>query len=219
MTTILLCVHIFEVFFRPLVAEPVRYIGAIAFSRGFDVIVLHLLLGKLKRLAVNIAEAVDHVLAGVHDIPGKRHILKAKRLDILGDTLLHVAAGQSFGIVAHTLHRGGHHFIIAHCHRVFPRGLFGFLLGSLPGLPLGFPFGLSLLMLLPLTILFRLFLGFRIRGGRGGIRILLHLRKQRLRLLLLSLLPVVCPFGRQLCGVLYRRASILYIIPQVCGHF
>lgn len=98
----------------------------------------------------------------MHDIPGKGHILKAKRLDILGDALLHVTACQSFGIVAHTLHRGGHHFVIAHRYRVFPCGLFSFLLGSLPGLPLGFPLGLSLLMLLPLTILFRLFICFQI---------------------------------------------------------
>ena len=155
----------------------------------------------------------------MHDIPGKRHILKAKRLDILGDALLHIAAGQSLGIIAHTLHGGGHHFIITHCHRIFPRGLLGFLLGSLLGLPLGFPLGFGLLMLLPFTILFRLFLGFRIRDGRGGIRILLHLRKQRLCLLLLSLLPLVCPSGSQLGGILHRRGALLHIFPQVCGHF
>ena len=74
-------------------------------------------------------------------------------------------------------------------------------------------------MLLPLTILFLFFLGFRIRGGRDGIRVLLHFGKHSPRLLLLSLLPLVCSSGSQLGGILHRCGALPHIIPQVCGHF
>ena len=72
---------------------------------------------------------------------------------MLGHALLHIAAGQSLGVITDTLHRSYHDLIITHSHGVFPGSLFSFGFFTLFLLPFGFALGFGLFMSTALFVL------------------------------------------------------------------
>ena len=111
---------------------------------------------------------MDEALFGVHYLAGKRRILQAHSLDVLRHTLLHVAAGQLFSVLAELLHGRHHHVRVAHgVHAGQLFGLRGFLC-RLSGLKLCLALCLGFLVrfFLRCFLLFGLLFGLRFVSGR-----------------------------------------------------
>lgn len=98
-------------------------------------------------------EAIQHLFLGVHHKPGKGRISQTFGLHIFHDAELHVAAGQTFGVLRDAVHGCLHHIVIRHGRKAVQFLLFPQFLLCLLCLPFGFAFGFG-------GIEFGLFAGF-----------------------------------------------------------